>query len=267
MTLELYQLDAFADAPFTGNPAAVVPLESWLADDVMQAIALENNLSETAFIMPAGDAARWGLRWFTPAMEVPLCGHATFAAGACIMRHLKPELDEISFDTQSGELSVRRHGAGFVMDLPAGKPKAWSMPDAARTALGVTIEDSAISTYPFVVLPDEQAVRNLDVHKAVAAARLAHACGELVVCAPGDGDVDVILRFFAPGAGVDEDPVTGSAITYIAPYWQKQLGKSAMRFYQASPRGGHVGVKVRGGRVLLSGQARDYLHGVIALQI
>ena len=265
MKLELYQIDAFADAPFGGNPAAVVPLEDWLADDLLQAIALENNLSETAFIVPTEAAARWRLRWFTPAMEVPLCGHATLASGACILRHIHPHLQKVLFESASGPLSVRRAQGGFAMDLPAGTPHAWTMPDDAAKALGAAIEESGISTYPFVVLPDENAVRSLAAAQGIAAARLAHASGELVVCAPGRGDADVVLRFFAPGAGVDEDPVTGSAIACIAPWWARRLGKTAMRFYQASPRGGHVSVALHGDRVTLAGQARDYLKGEIVL--
>ncbi len=266
MKLELYQIDAFADAPFGGNPAAVVPLARWLPDDLMQAIALENNLSETAFIVPTDHKARWLLRWFTPAMEVPLCGHATFAAGACILRHVHPQLDNVSFTSQSGTLAVRRtDGGGFVMDLPAGQPGPWTMPEAAQEALGVAIEDSGISTYPFVVLQDEGAVRTLEAERAIAAARLAHGCGELVVCAPGEGGPDVVLRFFAPGAGVDEDPVTGSAITYMAPWWAERLGKTKMAFFQASPRGGRVMAQVQGDRVALAGQAREYLKGEITL--
>ncbi len=263
MKRDIYQIDAFADAPFSGNPAAVVPLESWLDEALMQNIAMENNLAETAFIVPTDDPAHWHLRWFTPACEVPLCGHATFASGAAIMTHIHPHLETVRFTTKSGPLTVRREGAGFVIDLPAGAPQNWAMPAKAAQALGVPIMASAISTYPFVVLHNEQAVRTLDPRKALAAAHLAHACDELVVCAPGDGDVDFVLRFFAPGVGVDEDPVTGSALTYISPYWAKHLGKTRMKAWQASPRGGFIDIDVRGDRVHLGGGARVYLRGTI----
>jgi PhzF family phenazine biosynthesis protein len=265
MTLPLYQIDAFADAPFTGNPAAVVPLDGWLDDAVMQNVAMENNLAETAFIVPTSDTSAWKLRWFTPTTEVPLCGHATLASAACILRHIHPHLDQVSFETLSGALSVTRDGDGFVMDLPAGKPQNWTMPKAALSALGVPIIDSGLSTYPFVVLDNEEMVRSLDVNAALNAARLAHDSQELVVCAKGDGDLDFVLRFFAPGVGVDEDPVTGSAITYITPYWAKRLGKTKMALYQASPRGGYVQVELRGDRVSLRGKACDYLRGEITL--
>ena len=265
MMLDLFQIDAFADAPFTGNPAAVVPLDGWLDDTILQNIAMENNLSETAFIVSTNDPSAWKLRWFTPTTEVPLCGHATLASAACILRHIHAHLDQLSFETLSGTLSVRRDRDGFVMDLPAGKPKDWTMPDAALSALGVPIIDSGISTYPFVVLDHEDMVRSLDVNAALEAARLAHASKELVLCAKGDGALDFVLRFFAPGVGVDEDPVTGSAITYITPYWAKHLGKEKMALYQASPRGGYVQVEVCGDRVHLRGQACDYLRGKISL--
>jgi len=265
MKLDIYQIDAFADAPFTGNPAAIVPLEHWLDEAVMQNIAMENNLAETAFIVPTDDPSAWKLRWFTPTTEVPLCGHATLASAACILRHIQPHLDQVRFATKSGELRVQRAGEAFMMDLPAGQPKDWALPAAAQAALGVSIIDSGISTYPFVVLDHEDMVRTLDVNAALEAARLAHASKELVLCAKGDGALDFVLRFFAPGVGVDEDPVTGSAITYITPYWAKLLGKNKMALYQASSRGGYVQVEVCGDRVRLAGKARDYLRGEIYL--
>jgi len=265
MKLDIYQIDAFADAPFSGNPAAVVPLDRWLDEAVMQNIAMENNLAETAFILPGDTADAWQLRWFTPTTEVPLCGHATLASATCILRHIHPQLDQVRFATKSGELRVQRDGDAFVMDLPAGQPKDWTMPTAAQAALGIPIVDSGISTYPFVVLQNEAAVRGLDMQNALEAAQLAHDSRELVVCAKGDGELDFVLRFFAPGVGVDEDPVTGSAITYITPYWAKKLGKAKMRLYQASPRGGYVDVELIGDRVHLMGKARDYLRGTITL--
>ncbi len=265
MKLDIYQIDAFADAPFSGNPAAVVPLDHWLDDAVLQNIAMENNLAETAFIVPSEAAQSWHLRWFTPTIEVPLCGHATLASAACIMRHIHPQLDQVRFATKSGELRVQREGDAFLVDLPAGKPKDWTMPEAARTALGVSIIDSGISTYPFVVLENEEAVRTLNVQNALKATRLAHPSDELVVCAAAEAELDFVLRFFAPGVGVDEDPVTGSAITYLTPYWAKKLGKTKMCLYQASPRGGYVCVEVIGDRVRLGGKARDYLRGKIKL--
>lgn len=265
MKLDLYQIDAFADAPFTGNPAAVVPLTDWLDEALMLKIAMENNLAETAFIVPTSDKEKWKLRWFTPATEVPLCGHATFASAACILRHIHPELNKVDFNTKSGELRVSRDGEGFVMDLPAGHPQDWAMPDEALEALGVNIIDSGISTYPFVVLESEQLVRGINVQKAINAARLAHPSQELVVTAHGDNDLDFVLRFFAPGVGVNEDPVTGSAITYITPYWAQKLGKHKMALYQASPRGGFVQVALNSDRVLLRGKAQEYLRGQIML--
>lgn len=265
MKLDLFQIDAFAEHAFGGNPAAVVPLDDWLDNAVLQNIALENNLSETAFIVPTDDPAHWKLRWFTPTTEVPLCGHATFASGACVLRHLHPDLDEVSFETKSGMLSVTKDGDAFIMDLPAGKPQDFALPEAAAKALGQPIVHAGLSPFPFVVLHSEDALRTLPISKGVAAAKLAHESGDLIVCTAGDDDLDFVLRFFAPGVGIDEDPVTGSAITYITPYWAKRLDKTKMQVFQASARGGHVSVEICGDRVHLGGKARDYMRGTITL--
>lgn len=265
MKLPLYQIDAFANAPFTGNPAAVVPMNQWLDDASLQNIAMENNLAETAFIVPTNDPARWKLRWFTPSVEMPLCGHATFASGACIMRHIHPQLNQVFFDTLSGELVVERVDDGFTLDLPAAQARPWAAPDELAEALGMTPEDTVHGLYCNAVLKDETSVRGLTIESGVNAAEFTDPKGMLIVTAPGDDEFDFVLRFFANEVGIPEDPVTGGAYASVARYWAQKLGKTKMKSYQASARGGHLNVEVKGERVVLSGKAQDYMIGEISL--
>jgi len=262
-TLPVYQIDAFSDQIFGGNPAAVCPLENWLDEGVMQAIAAENNLSETAFFAPVGDAAdgRFGLRWFTPKVEVDLCGHATLASSFLIMSRLHPELDNISFETKSGRLDVSREGDRLVLDFPARVPSSAAVPAGFADAIGAepvaflkSVKNLAVyksATDVFAIDPDFPYVANLD--------------GDgLIVTAPGD-DCDFVSRYFAPHAGINEDPVTGSAHCTLTPYWAERLGKNNLRARQVSERGGELLCELAGDRVRMAGCAVLYMEGVIHL--
>lgn len=258
MKIKQYQVDAFASRAFEGNPAAVCPLENWLDDSQLQAIAEENNLSETAFFVPAGSS--FHLRWFTPVREVDLCGHATLATAHVIFEVLGHTEPVITFKTRSGALFVEKHGDRMHMDFPACPPTFCPIPDILIKALGVCpIEVLAGDDY-LAVFDSEATVRalapNLDL------------LGQLdlrgvIATAPGN-EVDFVSRFFAPKLGVPEDPVTGSAHCELAPYWASKLGKNALSARQVSKRGGNVACELRGDRVVLSGSAVIFMKGEIA---
>ncbi len=258
MELDLYQVDAFSARPFGGNPAAVVPLDSWLEDAVLQAIALENNLSETAFFVRRG--ARYDLRWFTPSVEVDLCGHATLASAYVILTHLQPEAARVDFDSHSGPLAVTRDGALLTLDFPAKPPKPVADP-AVAAALGAAPLELLRSDKTMAVLADEAAVRAAAPDLAIVAALAGDG---LIVTAPGD-EVDFVSRYFAPHAGIPEDPVTGSAHCVLAPYWAGRLGKEDLSARQVSARGGELRCRLSGERVLISGQVAPYLRGRISI--
>ena len=246
-------VDAFAQQPFAGNPAAVCVLDGPAPEPWMQGLAQEMNLSETAFLVPADRA--WGLRWFTPEVEVDLCGHATLASAHVLYETGRlAEGEPARFDTLSGRLTVRQTGDAYVMDFPATPPEEGPV-DGLAKALGATPVWTGRSRFDlFAVLDDEPAVRGLAPDLA-ALARLG-ARGVIVTAQAGrQPDADVVSRFFAPGSGVPEDPVTGSAHCAIGPYWAGRLGQDTLSCYQASARGGHVGVEVRGERVHLTGHA------------
>lgn len=257
--LRIVQVDAFADRPFTGNPAAVMPLETWLPDATLHAIALENNLSETAFTIPATDGeADYELRWFTPAVEVVLCGHATLASGHVLMG----DRDRVRFRTRNaGMLEVAREGDVYAMSLPAWKPDPKPLP-AIVAALSCTPVETLWhrNRYGVVVVATEAEVRALAPDfKALAAE------GDVltIVTAPGS-ETDVVTRVFAAGAGIDEDPVTGSAHAVIVPYWAERLGRAdAMTFHQASARGGYLTGRDAGDRVILGGRCVTVMDGVM----
>ncbi len=251
--IPLFQVDAFTDRPFAGNPAAVCPLDDWLPDALLQSIAAENNLSETAFILerPDGD---FDLRWFTPAVEVELCGHATLASATVLDR------DRVVFHTRSGPLTVVRGEVGYEMDFPATRPRPVTIPGLAE-ALGVDCADTVQGRDAFVVLPDEAAVRAVQPDFRALGRLDVYAVG---VTAPGT-DVDFVSRFFAPRAGIDEDPVTGSAHCQLAPLWAERLGRSTLTARQVSARGGEIGCTVKGDRVVLSGQAIVVIEGKLRL--
>lgn len=263
MKLPFAQIDAFADRPFTGNQAAVMPLDAWLDDSVLQAIAEENNLAETAFILPdVSGQADYELRWFTPAVEVALCGHATLASGHHVLR-ADPTRDRVTFRTRrAGILSVAREGGGYAMALPAYPPMAAQIPgllDALGVASGETLRHP--NGYDLTVLDSADAVLALQPDFSALA-----ALGDTlnIVTAPGD-DTDVVSRVFAPAAGIDEDPVTGSAHSVLTPYWAQRLDRARFTAYQASRRGGHVDCEIAGDQVILRGKCVTVIEGSFTL--
>ncbi len=253
----IYQVDAFTSAPFAGNPAAVCPLDAWLPDETMQKIAAENNLSETAFLVRDGDT--YGLRWFTPAIEVDLCGHATLGSAFVIANYLDPEAEVLRFETKSGRLTVRRDGDLFTMDFPARAPTRLADDAAFAAALGQPIEEALRADKNLAVLVSEAAVAAArpDLNKVAA----LEGDG-LIITGPGES-VDFVSRYFAPHAGIPEDPVTGSAHCVLTPYWARRLDKQRLTARQISARGGDLTVEDRGDRVLISGRVAPYLEGRI----
>ncbi len=257
--IPLYQLDAFTDRPFGGNPAAVCPLDAWLPDDIMQSIALENNLSETAFYVPEGNGFR--LRWFTPEIEVDLCGHATLATASLILEKLQPDRPSVSFETRSGTLTVEREGDLLVMDFPTLPAKEVAVPEGLSDAIGVKPVKFLRAIKNMAVLKNEAEVRavspDFDYIKKMQGMGL-------IITAPGD-ESDCASRFFAPYAGINEDPVTGSAHCTIVPYWAEQLGKEEIHARQVSSRSGDLFCRLAGGRVLMGGKARLVVEGTFHL--
>lgn len=259
MKIPLYQVDAFTSRAFGGNPAAVCPLEEWLPDALMQSIGNENNLSETAFLVPNGE--RFGLRWFTPESEIDLCGHATLASAFIVFTHLRPELQQVAFDTKSGELIVKRDSAypgRLSMDFPSRPPQPVSADPRLAQALGGNPRSILASRDYLVVYETEEEVRGLKPDMNL----LAQVDRMVIVSAPGR-EVDFVSRFFAPAAGVPEDPVTGSAHCTLIPYWADRLGKSQLRASQVSRRGGELWCELRGDRVSMAGHAIEFMRGSI----
>ena len=259
MRTPIYQVDAFTGQLFAGNPAAVCPLDSWLPDDRMQAIAAENNLAETAFFVRTGN--RYHLRWFTPKVEVDLCGHATLASAFIVFRYLEPESQCVAFDTRSGELLVRREGEMLSMDFPARKPEPVPVSAKLIVGLGKTPFEVLASRDYLALYASEEEVRGLqpDMTTLAAVDRFA-----VIATAPGR-DCDFVSRFFAPAQGVPEDPVTGSAHCTLVPYWAERLGKTKLHARQVSARGGELFCELAGDRVILRGRAVLYLEGAIFL--
>jgi PhzF family phenazine biosynthesis protein len=257
--LRLLKLDAFADRPLHGNPAAVVPLDAWLPDVLMQSIALENNQSETAFLVAEGEGYR--LRWFTPNTEVDLCGHATLAAADAVFRFLKPGAQRVRFETKSGPLTVERRDNGLlVMDFPATPPKQSRPPEALVRGLGRAPVETLAGPDYIAVFDSAEAVRSLAPdHAALETLDLRG----VAATAPGEGRVDYVLRFFAPKNAVPEDPVTGNAQTALVPYWAKRLGKTRLEVRQLSARGGAIACALKGDRVEIAGRCALYLDGTI----
>ncbi len=256
-----WTVDAFASAPFKGNPACVVePFDQWPSDGWMQALAKENNQAETAFLLRTGDPARFGLRWFTPGMEVDLCGHATLASAHVLLAELGLEAPALTFDTRSGPLIVSRVSVGYEMDFPADPPRRTAVPAGLVEALGVTPAEVWAGRYLVAVLDNAAAVHAVtpDIRALAPIQGEAGEVGQVIVCALADpsDDVDVVDRFFAPGCGVDEDPATGSAHCILGPLYADKLGRTTVRFRQVFPgRGGDIESETRGDRVLLRGQA------------
>lgn len=257
--LPFTQVDAFADAPFTGNPAAVMPLDAWLDDATLQAIAAENNLSETAFTVATPDDpdADYALRWFTPTVEVQLCGHATLASGHVLMTG-----DAVRFRTRhAGILIVRRDGAGYALSLPAWDMAPRALPDLAAGLGGAPVESHwRDGGYSLFLFSNADAVRALRPDFA-ALKRLGDVMLIASAVADRDSDMDICSRVFVPGGGVDEDPVTGSAHGLLTPFWAARLGKAQLRAEQASARGGRLGCTLEGDRVILTGTCRTVIEG------
>jgi len=258
MELPIYQVDAFASRMFAGNPAAVCPLEDWLSDATMQAIAAENNLSETAFFVKTGDGS-FDLRWFTPAVEVDLCGHATLGSAFVIANYLEPTLSEIRFQSRSGPLTVTRDGDLFTLDFPARRPRRVADDAELAAALGATPAELWRDRNAMAVFASQAEVTALAPDMAALA---AFDAGGVIATAPG-ADCDFVSRYFAPRVGIPEDPVTGSAHCELAPYWATRLDRGRMSARQISARGGELTVALRGERVLISGRVAPYLQGRI----
>lgn len=262
----IFQVDAFTDRVFGGNPAAVMPLDGWLPDEALRALAMENNLSETAFLvrLPEGDDADFHIRWFTPTVEVPLCGHATLASAWVIFNKLGWSGDRISLHSKSGNLGVRRDNDWLVLDFPNLGFEERQTPDIVRQALEGAPERAFYvpnDTNYMVVLDSEAAVRSAqpDIRKLKTLGNQG-----LIVTARGE-QCDFVSRYFAPGAGIDEDPVTGSIHSVLVPYWANQLGKSVLEARQLSARGGVLRCELKGNRVDIAGQAAFFMEGSVHL--
>ena len=275
MRIPFIQIDAFANGAFTGNPAAVMPLDAWLPDSVLQAIAQENNLAETAFLVPCPDpeTADFDLRWFTPGVEVALCGHATMASGHLILSSL-PAMSVVRFSTvKAGVLTVARLPEGYAMALPSW-PAEDPITGAAKHAIAAALGAAPVeawgrgSDYRVAVFESAAQVRALDPDFRAIIALFPGRDLQLICTAPGDGDpsgADVVSRVFVPEAGVDEDSVTGSAHAIITSYWARRLGRDSFTAYQASSRGGHVGCRLFEGHAILSGTCRTVIQGEFIL--
>lgn len=257
MKLRMWQVDAFTNRRFAGNPAAVVPLAEWLPERTLLDIAAENNLAETAFFVPRnGD---FDLRWFTPTVEMDLCGHATLASAWVVFHVLEPARNSVTFHSKGGVLTVTRDGERLAMDFPAAAGTRCEPPSGLAKAIGATPLETWRARDFMAVVEDEARVRALAPDLAAVA-----ALGErgVIVTAPGR-EADFVSRFFAPAVGVPEDPVTGSAHCTLVPYWAKRLGKNRLRALQLSPRGGELFCELRGDRVGMAGHAVPYLEGTI----
>ena len=259
MRIPIYQVDAFTGTVFSGNPAAVCPLDRWLADPVLQAIAAENNLSETAYFVRNGDG--YDLRWFTPAHEIDLCGHATLATAFVIFERLDKNRLSLTFNTKSGPLTVRREAARLSMDFPARPPERCEAPPALESGLGKRPVEAWKSRDYMAVFESEADVRSLrpDMDKLATLDLLG-----VIATAPGT-EKDFVSRFFAPRAGVPEDPVTGSSHCTLIPYWSKRLSRPRLSARQVSARGGDLDCEHRGDRVVISGVAALFLEGTISV--
>ncbi|MBI3325124.1 MAG: PhzF family phenazine biosynthesis protein [Nitrospinae bacterium] len=260
MKLPLYQVDAFTSRLFGGNPAAVVVMNDWLHDDLLQAIAAENNLAETAFVIPKPDVCP--LRWFTPTLEVDLCGHATLATAHVLFRYYFPSLQRITFSTKSGNLPVARDGEVLAMDFPSRPGGPIELTDALIAALGARPREAFLSRDLLAVFDSEAEIRAFRPDFERIASLDAFA---LIISAPGTG-VDFVSRFFAPRAGIPEDPATGSSHCMLVPYWAVRLGKPRLVANQLSARGGELHCELRGERVIIGGTSVEYLRGEITAE-
>ena len=259
MRIPIFQLDAFTDRRFAGNPAAVMLLERFLDDATLQMIAAENNLAETAFLVPDGGDYR--IRWFTPVLEVPLCGHATLASAAVVMERLQPVRIHVVFHSASGPLPVHRTDVGYTMDFPARIAAPAAAPASLAQALGFDPVEVLADRFNYLVRTD-----SADRVRALAPDLVAIAALDrsgVIVTAAGDGTYDFTSRYFAPAKGIPEDPVTGGAHCALVPFWADRLGRTDFRAWQASPRGGEILCRLRGDRVELEGACVFYMEGMV----
>ncbi|MBK9569307.1 MAG: PhzF family phenazine biosynthesis protein [Chitinophagaceae bacterium] len=263
MKLTLYQVDAFADKLFGGNPAAVIPLKKWIPDEQMQLLALENNLSETVFFVPSKKkGVDFDIRWFTPVQEINLCGHATLASAFVIFEKLKLKKKKIVFDSKSGLLTVTKKKDVLMMDFPSWPPeRVTEFPDELLASLGNPEIAGVYKNREYLVeLMNEEAVKNCRPDFSL----MKKLDRMVIITAPGK-DVDFVSRFFGPAAGVDEDPVTGSAHAQLIPFWSEKLGKNNMRAKQLSQRGGELYCEQKENRVIIGGKCVFYMKGMIEL--
>lgn len=256
--MKIYQVDAFTDQVFSGNSAAIIPLEKWLDDEIMQMISAENNLSETAYFVQETDGT-YRIRWFTPETEVDLCGHATLASAHVLCHHMGFDGDKVIFNSKSGELTVERIEDIYWMNFPSNPPSPIPVPKLLPEAIGTIPIYTGINTDMLVLLQDEEMVRNLKPDFNLLEKMEVRG---VIVTAPGK-DCDFVSRFFAPGVGIPEDPVTGSAHTVLTPFWNNRLGKSTLTARQISKRGGSLTCIQKGDRVEMGGSAVTYLIGDI----
>ncbi|MBS1609646.1 MAG: PhzF family phenazine biosynthesis protein [Bacteroidetes bacterium] len=256
MKFNLYQVDAFTNKLFGGNPAAVVPLKGWIDEGLMQQLAMENNLAETVFFVPVKD--EFDIRWFTPVLEINLCGHATLASAFVLYNFLGYEKPKLTFNSKSGKLLIEKEGNNFKMDFPSWKPqKINEYPANLQSALGV---EEIVAVYKYrdllVELNTEEEVRNIQPDFTA----LKKMGEKVIITAPGK-TVDFVSRFFAPVAGIDEDPVTGSAHSQLIPFWSEKLNKRVMQAKQLSQRGGDIYCEQNGERVIIGGECKFYMKG------
>lgn len=259
MQLEFHQVDAFSERPFAGNPAMVYRLDHWLSDALMQQIAAEHNLAETAFVVADGE--QWQIRWFTPTTEVPLCGHATLASAHVLLEVYQVQSERLLFQSQSGPLSVSREQGRLLLDFPRIDPQPVKEPLAVAEALRCPVQEVLQTKELLVVLESEQAVRNC----APDMAALAQLPGLGVIVTARSEKYDFVSRYFAPGIGIPEDPVTGSTHCCLIPYWAERLGKSELHAFQCSSRGGELFCRLEGDRVKIGGYARRVASGTLSL--
>jgi PhzF family phenazine biosynthesis protein len=259
MRIPIYQVDAFTSRVFAGNPAAVCPLDKWLPDQILQSIAAENNLAETAFFVRTGD--RYHIRWLTPAVEVDLCGHATLASAWVLFNKLGHPGNSVTFDSKGGPLSVSRDGDLLTLDFPSRPPQAVEASDELVAALGGDPLEFYAARDTLAVYPSEEAVRALTPDFG----RLARSGAWAVIATATGRDCDFVSRFFAPAQGIDEDPVTGSAHCTLTPFWAHRYGKNRLTAKQVSRRGGELACELAGDRVKIAGQAVLFLEGAITI--
>jgi PhzF family phenazine biosynthesis protein len=260
MPIKIYQIDAFSDKLFSGNPAAVCPLDKWLPDALMQSIAGENNLAETAFFVKDGEGFR--IRWFTPTTEVDLCGHATLAAAHVLFEHMGYTNDLITFESKSGPLHVRKDGKYLTMDFPTDKFEKVPIPAFLEDAFSEKPVEVYKGAFDYMLVFDKEH-QIVSVKPDMTLIAMADSRGAIIT-APGDNS-DFVSRYFAPQFGIPEDPVTGSAHTILTPYWSKKLGKKQLSAIQLSQRKGYLTCTYKGNRVDITGKAKTYLTGEIHL--